>query len=681
MKRIKYYIPLKQDNLAFYLSSAAFAPANFYANRGNDVQSIYANRLLLSTTNLVGDSDCCIEIQLTESEKRDLTLISGANDVFLYNGFFPASRIVAIFFNNQRELECCRTNINHNTAILQDSLCRYEQLEKSKFDLQLKNVETQTDTYENYLTYQRVLGGLALMRTVNEGQYTYSLDYLPFVAKYNEQIRIALANVNIEPNIEPFTNKELLEGIKIAELAVDKKKDEYTRLIKNIALREGLQFKEKASTHTIEYSLLKGNSLILSYLRDYKVDDQDVGGRMMIDSLISKRFEDIQSASLVAFYYGYSRGYYRFAKKYESVEYKYDFLNRLDCYVIETIYQLALKVNKSNQFEYIDTILPSLPQHILLNDGEYVVLGQKIVGKKKAKVGSQEWFEQFYQSLQERCSILFEGFESSIAPSLLSTILNNVRTLVQKAIDFTLESIRTQCEELIQNHKDELVHLREEHWAEIEKLSKESEKNERKIRGEYSLLLADVDKSLFDRIDTDGDGILSYEEVTEFTRVLISIHDEAKKMQASNDESLSINNADVAETTEQTPKEELKDNEQDNAAPDISSEVVGTVDGTSDSTDSTDSQTVNKTVEDSKEDNADNAFVIEDLAPQTTIDESSEEASCIESTDSEAITDEVSTDITQETSEIISTEALPNNNVDKKEQSNTTNIQTSLSLD
>lgn len=676
----KYFLPIKVENLSFYLLSGAFAPANFYEGREKDVQSLFANQLLLSSSNLVGDSDCSIELVLNKLELEQLTKIADSEDCYLFTSFLPASRLVRVIFKNKKEAEYIRTTINLSTAILTEDQCSSGPLNCSAFK-PTNSKASKISAYDNYIKYQRLLGALALMRIVNEDQYTFNLDYLPFLAKYNEQIKYALATQKISPNAKAYSNLELLKCIikSESEGSAMHKAAAYKDAINEFARKEGYAIKLDPIKHTYDHSSLGGVSSILAYIHDYKVNDLDAGGRFMIDSLITKRFSGVPSASQVAFYYGYSRGYAKFKKKYESVVYKYDFSNRLDRYVAEIVYNISCSIKETNQFEFLDILYRPTVSHLALKDGEYMVLGQKIVGKKKAKIGSEEWFEQFYQSLEERCSILFEGFESLIAPSLLSTILNNVRTLIQKAISFTIESVNTQLEELNQNHKDEIAHLQEEHWAEIEKLSKESEKNERKIRGEYSLLLADVDKSLFDRIDTDGDGILSYEEVTEFTRVLISIHDEAKKMQASNDESLSINNADVAETTEQTPKEELKDNEQDNTAPDITSEAVATVDGTSDST-SADSQTVNKTVEDSKEDNADSAVIIEDLAPQTTIDESSEEASCIESTDSEAITDEFSTDITQETYEIISTEALPNN-VDKKEQSNTTNIQTSLTLD
>lgn len=521
-KSNRYFLPIKVDNLALYLSSAAFAPANFYENRTRDVQSLFENCILLSFSHLVGDADCSVALILTDEECKRLEKLDNENTCFLYEGFLPASRLENVCFLSKEDEEHNRTAINLNSAVLPEVLCSYGEMERSSYMPISQNTKDNSKLNIEYSRYQRVLGGLALMRIVNEGKYTYNLDYLPFLAVYNNQIKYALAAQQIEANSQQYRSKDIMLCIRQAdaESSTTKKVACYKNAIDASANQLGLKVRTNPIKHTYEYTSLDGDALILAYLLDYKVNDSDAGGRIMIDSLITNRFANVHLASQVAYYYGYSRGYSKFNKSYESVQYKYDFSNRLDSYAIETVFQLANNKYPTNQFDYIECLFPPAVQHVPLSDGEYLVLGQKIVGKKKPKIGSQEWFDQFYQSLQTGSNNLFETIEKSIAPVLYSSIFSSVKSLVQKSIIATLEVIKNQYNseivELTQAHKKEIENLKQQHRDELDKKSQECSEEISKNNSEISLLLSDFDKTLFEQIDKDGDGVLSFEELYEF---------------------------------------------------------------------------------------------------------------------------------------------------------------------
>lgn len=508
------YIPIKVENLAFYLNSASFAPANFYEQRGRDVQSaLGGNAVLMSTKQLVGESDCAIEVCLVDDECQEprLRKISEVSeDCYLFYGFLPMSRLVKICFASQELMEHIVSQISLNTAFLSKDFCQVGVLTKSDSQIQLfPESSTKDNLFDAYHNYQRLLGGAALMRLVYDAPYTYSRGYLPFIAKLNSYVKSLMENADLDVESKGyFGESDWYALIQDIESNPETRPNRYADAIKEFAHNSGLIVEENRSMHTIKTDNLSGGALVFAYLKDYKVDDADTGGRLTIDGLICNRFDDIKSAEDVAFFFGYSRGYSRFTKLYDDIAYKYDVDSWLDMYVVETIYQRAYRKGKdyiSGTFPYIDNRYVACAKKYKLSDGEFMLLDQYVICKKKAPVGSDEWFEGFFQRSVAKVEGVLKALGEYIAPKLFDDATKWIRREMRDIMrPLILDAI---------SEKDK----------EMRRKLAEAEQN-------YALQLKEVNRDLFDEIDTNHDGILSYEEIHAFLDRLATTYNRVKQI-------------------------------------------------------------------------------------------------------------------------------------------------------
>jgi hypothetical protein len=101
-----FYIPINSGSLAHYFSKAIILPAKYFTNKPDDIQNRFANSLLLSESKWVRNSDCSIEVVLTDTEVKDLSKVS--EHFFLYNTPIP------IFTGEICLLLGCKTKGNNN---------------------------------------------------------------------------------------------------------------------------------------------------------------------------------------------------------------------------------------------------------------------------------------------------------------------------------------------------------------------------------------------------------------------------------------------------------------------------------------------------------------------------------------------------------------------------------------
>ena len=486
-----YYLPLKVENLAFYLSSACFAPAICYEQRGRDFQSLKSNGLLLFNTQLLTeDSDCCAELYLTSEERIKLQKIVDT-ECYVYSDILPMSRLIRVYFASDELMNHMVTQINLNTAFLPADICCVKRMQTYSVKPMLADKsQRDAEIYKKYQKYQATLGGFALMRIVKDAPYTYSRAYLPLIAQRNEHIKEIMDKAGADiTSVISLSNKSLYESISAAEKDRENRANVYYNCAQQSANAIGETINIQNSKHTIITDNLSGDALVFAYLRDYRLDDNDTGARIGVDGLISSRFANVKESEMVAFYYGYSHGYSRFAKCYESVVFKFDINCLLDMYVVETLFLRTLN-NKAilSVFPYIDKHHKTIAQKENLVDGEFLLLDQYVICKKKATVGSDEWFRSFFPKCAEEFTRIHTKLEKYIAPMLFQE--------VSQLFDIEMDCV---CRTMIQKALQEKEQEKTKCVAEIGK--------------KYVSQLKETNLKLRDEIETNHNGMLSYDEV------------------------------------------------------------------------------------------------------------------------------------------------------------------------
>ena len=100
-----YYLPINSTSLAHYFVCACIKPAKYFKNKLQDIQDNFPNVLLLSSEIGTKDTDCCIELVLTEDEEKKIT--SYEKKFYLFPAPLPISRVKTIYFRNEN-LRCTK---------------------------------------------------------------------------------------------------------------------------------------------------------------------------------------------------------------------------------------------------------------------------------------------------------------------------------------------------------------------------------------------------------------------------------------------------------------------------------------------------------------------------------------------------------------------------------------------
>ena len=131
----KYYLPIESKNLAIYLGSACIKPQRYYSYHNGDVNSSFDDFLILSTKMGLENTNCALEIVLTEDEKKQLIDFKEQHEIFLLSKPLPISRIKAIYFNSESQKDQTITSVNISTAFIPLSLAKVvKKMDKAKFE-------------------------------------------------------------------------------------------------------------------------------------------------------------------------------------------------------------------------------------------------------------------------------------------------------------------------------------------------------------------------------------------------------------------------------------------------------------------------------------------------------------------------------------------------------------------
>ena len=61
-----YFFPIQSTSLAHYFGSGIIKPAKYFTNKPYDIQDRYNQFLLFTTKFGTAETDCCIEVVLTD---------------------------------------------------------------------------------------------------------------------------------------------------------------------------------------------------------------------------------------------------------------------------------------------------------------------------------------------------------------------------------------------------------------------------------------------------------------------------------------------------------------------------------------------------------------------------------------------------------------------------------------
>ena len=459
-----YYFPINSSSLAHYFGGACVKAAKYFNNKPKDIQDWYKDFLLLTNKKGTKETDCCLELVLTKEEIGDL--IDAKHGWYLLDTKpLPITRIKKIYFSNREQLDNTITNIRMSTAFIPDFLLDIRTFDENPVDAQMPTDCQSVDQKNKINQYDRFLGALAMMRLAHEPYMNYSQNYFVTLSFFNHTID-SYVKLNNNQSFKYafqgiFNNSKGFEKVlpylkhNIDENALNKIAQENNQVIKKDKITRVID--EESITDTWTYTI--------AILNAYGVGDESRKKR--IDGLIQSHFKSLieEKREGVALCYGYNRGYSAFTKNYGEVEFKYKLESQLDYYTIESVYQYVFNNEVSSDFSYLDSWCPRLQPKHPSRSTEYIILDELIIGKKKAKVFSPEWWNVFSQ----KC-------EFGI---LSKPILEFVKPIIEKEVYADVK------EELQESFQDELAKkdsLNRKIIEELDITRKELEKSNEAIR-------------------------------------------------------------------------------------------------------------------------------------------------------------------------------------------------------
>lgn len=399
-----FFFPIQSTSLAHYFATAIIKPAKYFDNKIADIQDKYKDFLLFTNKFGTTETDCCLEVILTDKEISDLIDVN--KGWFLFDEKpLPISRVKRIYFSDNEKKEITVTNIRMSTAYIPDTLIGVQAFDNNPSEvIKIPSDCDGVNQEEKIEMFDRFLGALALMKTAGEPYMNYSPNYINTLSIFNSLIKEQISK--IDQHIFKDSYKGLFTGSNGFETVLPyliQKINE--QILIKIANENNQEVKKDKVTHVIDVDSFNDTwTYTIAILNNYGVGDES--RRKRIDGLIQSHFSEIKKgkAEGVALCYGYNRGYSAFSKDYgkeDKVSYKYKLESRLDYYTIESVYQYIFNNTVSNYFPYIDEWCPVFSEFQPQKKTDYLILDEIIIGEKKAKTFSEEWWTKLYPTFNK----------------------------------------------------------------------------------------------------------------------------------------------------------------------------------------------------------------------------------------------------------------------------------------
>ena len=352
-----FYIHISVINLAHYILGAAYRPSSLIKNRTPDIQDTLNNHLVLSDEKWGKENDCSIEIVLTNEE--EISLKKASNIYYAFPGFLPLSRTRRVYCIDKSIADSTIWNIQKGAGFVNDILVEIDLNPTRSLEIgeEVLNVEFSDEDYtlvsKGYSAFNKILGGLAMLRTVGEGlKDYYSIDELALYSYFNEKIKDELISTGIKLDSELISYFDGSRSSFLKHLTHEIT-DEYVHRYlteRNITFSKGFGGIKFESIESNEEGLLLA---ILSVFRE--------NGNKGVEDLIFSEFQKYPKEKQleIALVYGIHRGYERLRNEFKNINsnktVKYSISNPLEFYIIESVYNYGKNKSISSEFTYIDS--------------------------------------------------------------------------------------------------------------------------------------------------------------------------------------------------------------------------------------------------------------------------------------------------------------------------------------
>lgn len=454
-------MPINTTSLAHYFGGACILPSCYYTNKPEDIQDRF-NGLLLLTTHLgTKQTNCCLEIVLDDEEQADLIDIK--NGFYLYEKPLPISRIKQILFANEEQKDTTITNIRLRTAFIPENIIgivTFDSVDVSNVvyphDIAINDLSTKQKTFD------KILGGLAVMKVAHPEDMNYSENYFSTLSYFNKLILNDLNNAHIKIND------------KLQPILVDNKSNKLNRylyetitdsLLEKVAREEGQNIQKHPTARLINLEALDKYTYILAVLYTYGTDKES--RRKQVDNLFLSRFFRVIKPGKeegIALSYGINRGYAAFPNSYKNnsteVDVKYKLDSLLDYYTIESVYQYVYNGKISGEFPILNWVKRKNPKTPIC-DTDYLVMDEYVIGKKKPGVTSIEYLQNLISCFQDAASGYFEKFIAVIRDTVYNDTKKEMEEDQKETLNHYKEQLKQYTEEVAKK-QEEIDSLRQQ---------------------------------------------------------------------------------------------------------------------------------------------------------------------------------------------------------------------------
>jgi hypothetical protein len=480
----KFNLHINSINLAHYYGCACIKPSKYFAARTEDLQSSFPDFLLLSNAKSSNQSDCSVEIILTNEEVNNLISIKSNDAFFFYPVPLPISRVSSVYFENEEVKDKISTLINLSTAFIPKNILKTFQNEKSvEADSIISlSIDKTPDYSEELKKYNSLLGGFALMKLAREPYMNFPENYFSTLSFFNSAVEDELSKSRKVASIyhDAFIGKDTFKSLApILEKTITE--DD----LNSIAKSENQKIKKDVITGLIDFNSLDRATYITAVLYSFGVGDE--GRKSKVDGLILNNFHKIiknDKAEVIALCYGLNRGYSVFTNKYKNESnnqiVKFELNSKLDYYTIESIYQYAINSAKSNSFQYLDSIIPKADFKLKKQSKNDYYIFDTLVITERIKVGDAKWWSRFlnffFQKNQEE---LFKPFLILAFQKIKEDLEDELATEIETK-DSELQLLKNRNSDLTQKLKD--AEMKEAKSQKTKAKDKEVKSNESTLR-------------------------------------------------------------------------------------------------------------------------------------------------------------------------------------------------------
>jgi uncharacterized protein (UPF0248 family) len=453
----KFYIQINSNTLPHYVVSGCIRPVDLIKKRESDIQNIFSDFVLISNKKWSLQTDCSLEIILTDSEIRTLKQIN--ENYLIFDNIIPLSRVVKIYFTEKEKSETILWNIETGAGFLPDKLIFIE----SKVNEEVSNLEIVHDGSSNdkqkllstYNRFNRIMGGFAFFKTalydLKDLNLNYPVNYFTSLALYNDVIKQITEDNGI--NLPSILN-EILNNENVISKFIGK--DITNEVVNHFSIKENINLQFKFGQIQIEEIPTDSVTFNLAVLNNYGKSKSK-----SVEDLIAVLFEKLEPIKReeIALIFGLNTGYEELRNSYKLknriFNVKFDFESRLDYHIVETLYLHSNHI-KSSKFEYLDEIhkFKTFEDKIDNEYNNYSVLGSAITVKRK----------DYLEGLEKIVETIIGSITSWFPKGLFSLQQSKMKTMfVSKVKQIYLNEIETIKKDVSLSIKEKQAEAGAEH--------------------------------------------------------------------------------------------------------------------------------------------------------------------------------------------------------------------------